>query len=90
MPTIGLLASIAALSTSFWGLPAQIVKNFKNKSSEGLSPSLIISSTISYGLWSAYGWTKEPMDWFIIASQTPGSVLFLVLLFQLYFYRDRK
>lgn len=84
MSIIGILATIASLTIVLLGLPAQIVKNYRRKSCDGLAPSLVYSACFSYTLWSLYGWTKP--DWFLAIAQTPGCVLALVLLFQLLIY----
>lgn len=86
--TIGVLAMIASLTIIMLGLPAQIIKNYRRKSCEGLAPSLIYCAAVTYILWALYGWIKP--DRFLAIAQTPGSVLALVLLFQLIYYRKRE
>ena len=87
MNLIGILAVTASLTIVLLGLPAQIVKNYRRKSCDGLAPSLIYSSVCTYALWSIYGWTKP--DWFLMVAQTPGCILTLILLFQLFHYRKK-
>ncbi len=87
MPVIGTIATIASLAIVTVGLPAQIFKNYRRKSCDGLAPSLIYSACCTYTLWSIYGWTKP--DWFLVVAQTPGCVLAFILLFQLFLYRKR-
>jgi len=88
LPIMGILAAAASLTIILVGMPKQIRMNYRRKSCEGIEPSLIYSVSITYVLWSIYGWT-EP-DWFLAASQTPGAVLVLILLFQLIHYRKKK
>lgn len=88
MPIIGILATIASLAIVLLGLPAQIVKNYKRKSCEGIAPSLIYAACFTYTLWSLYGWTKP--DWFLAVAQTPGCVLAFIILFQIFYYRKRR
>jgi len=80
----GTAATVASLAIVLIGLPAQIVKNYRRKSCEGLAPPLIYSACCTYTLWGLYGWIKP--DWFLAAAQTPGCVLAYVLLFQLLHY----
>ena len=88
MPVIGTLAAIVSLTIIVFGLPAQIVKNWKRKSCEGLAPLLVCSVLVAYGMWALYGWTKP--DYFLAYSQTPGCALTAVLVFQLWLYQKKK
>lgn len=85
MPEIGFLATIASLTITFAGLPAQIFKNYHRGNCEGISPILVYSACCSYILWGLYGWTKP--DWFLATAQTPGAVFAFILLGQLLYYR---
>jgi uncharacterized protein with PQ loop repeat len=87
MPIFGTLAVVASLAIMLGGFPAQIIKNYRRKSCEGLAPLLIYSSVCSTTLWSLYGWTKP--DLFIALAQTPGSIMAFILLFQLLWYRKK-
>ncbi len=88
MSLIGILATIASLTIVVLGLPAQIVKNYRRKSCDGLAPSLVYSAFCTYTLWSLYGWTKP--DWFLVVAQTPGFAISSILLVQLFLYRKRE
>ena len=88
MNVIGVLATISSLTIVVFGLPAQIINNYRRKSCEGLATPLIYSACVTYTLWSLYGWTKP--DWFLVVAQTPGCVLAFILLFQLFHYRKRE
>ena len=87
MSIIGILAAIASLTIIVLGIPAQIIKNYRRKSCDGLDPLLIYSACVAYTLWSLYGWTKP--DWFLVVSQTPGCVLAFIILFQFFYYRKK-
>ena len=87
---LGWLASIGSIVYLSVGLPFQIHKNYRNKSTSGISLPLVIFMCTSILLWLAYAWTKEPnRDWFIFASNFPGLVFSLLLLAQFYIYRRR-
>jgi len=88
MPIIGTLATIVSLLIIGLGLPAQIYKNYKRKSCEGLSAWLFLMAFASYFLWCAYGWTKP--DLFLKIAHTPGVALSLILLYQFFLYRNRR
>lgn len=85
MPEIGFLAAAASWTITFFGLPAQIIKNYRRKSCDGISPVLIIAPCASYTLWSLYGLTKP--DWIIVAAQAPGMVFAFTILAQMIYYR---
>jgi uncharacterized protein with PQ loop repeat len=86
--SIGFLATMASLIILFVGFPSQIYENYKRKSCEGLSLPLVFSVSLSYSLWSLYGWMKP--DKFLICAQTPGVVFGLILIFQLFYYRKKE
>lgn len=88
MLIFGTLATIASLSIVVIALPQQIYKNYKRKTCEGLAPSLFYLAACAYILWSLYAWTKP--DIFLIISQTPGMILSLILVFQLFYYGTDK
>ena len=83
----GTLAMISSIIYLCFGLPVQIFKNYKRKSTEGLSLFLIIFCASTLLMWSLYAWVKDPKDWYIIASNIPGLIFSIVLLFQFRVYR---
>lgn len=87
LSVVGSLAMLASLVIIVLGIPAQIIKNYRRKSCDGLAPSLIYSASVTYFLWSMYAWMKP--DWFLAVAQTPGCVLSLVLIFQLLRYKKK-
>lgn len=84
MTVVGILAVIASLAVTTLGFPAQIYKNYKRKTCEGLSFLLICSHCASFSLWSVYGFMKP--DWFIVAARSIGCVLIFVILLQFVYY----
>ena len=84
---MGFLATLASLTIIVVGLPAQIIKNYQKKSADGIQSFLVWSIFVTYSLWTLYSWAKP--DWFMVVAQTPGCVLSLILLFQLYYYKKR-
>jgi uncharacterized protein with PQ loop repeat len=84
---LGWLASFGTIAYLSVGVPFQIHKNFRNKSTKGFSLGLVIFMIVSIVLWMAYAWTKEPKDLFILGSNLPGLLFSLILLGQFYLYR---
>jgi uncharacterized protein with PQ loop repeat len=80
----GVLAMIASLTITAVGFPMQIVANYRRKSVEGISTTLVVSAMTTYTLWALYGWTKP--DWFLVISQTPGCMIAGALLLQIRYY----
>ena len=87
MDVVGFLAMTSSLFIVFMGLPCQIYKNWKRKSTEGLSTGLMIAAVFTYTLWAVYGWWKPV--YFLAAAQTPGSILALIIVGQIIYYRGR-
>lgn len=86
----GSIAMLASLAIVFIGLPQQIYKNYKSKSTGGLASILFIMACITYTFWSLHGWFYEPdINWFLVIAQTPGSVLAFILLIQMIKYRSK-
>ena len=87
--TLGWLASIGSIVYLSIGLPCQVHKNFKSRSTKGVSLMLVIFMCVSIVLWLGYAWTKQPRDMFIFVSNLPGLLFSLILLCQFYVYRNR-
>jgi uncharacterized protein with PQ loop repeat len=83
----GFCATIVSLVIILIGLPAQIYKNYKRRSVEGLSKTLFTGTVFSYLFWCLYAWTKG--DAYLAWSQTPGLVLVCVLFSQFFLYGKR-
>lgn len=81
---LGVLAMLVSLSVVFFGLTTQAWKNYRRKSCEGLSLTLMLVTLLAYTTWGAYGLSKP--DWFLVSSQIPGVILSLVIVEQGLFY----
>jgi len=82
---LGVAAACVSLVAIVFGLPAQIFKNFRRKTCEGLSFSLILTAFFAYSTWGLYGVSKP--DFFLFVSQFPGAILMGIILFQFAIYR---
>ena len=83
----GYLATTASLTLVFCGLPMQIVKNYKSKSTQELSTFFFTISFFSYICWCLYGIAKG--DWFLIVPGFAGIPLAFTILFQIWYYRKK-
>jgi len=81
---LGVLAMMVSLSVVFFGLTTQAWKNYRRKTCEGLSLTLMLITLLAYTTWSAYGISKP--DWFLVSSQIPGAILALIIVCQCLFY----
>ena len=86
----GVLATAITLAYTCIGLPAQVRKNAREKSTGGLSKFMYVLSFLTFSIWVVYGLVKAPRDWFIIASNFPGAVFVASILYQFRAYRDGK
>ena len=86
----GWLAVTANIAYTCFGIPIQIHKNYKRKSTKGVSLFMIIFMSLTLLLWTTYAWLKIPKDFFIIGSNTPGFLCTLVLIAQFWIYREKE
>lgn len=85
---IGTLTVIVSLLAKVLGQPAQIRKNFKRKSTEGLSTMMIVIAWSSYLLWTIHGILKQ--DWVLIFGQSLGVLTMGIVLTQIIIYRNKE
>lgn len=89
IPIVGVVVACLSIASKTIGAPHQIKKNFKRKSTEGLSLLSFTMSFITYSFWALYGALKE--DWVIfLAHGTLGCLVTGIVLFQFYTYRDKS
>ena len=84
----GAIAMSLSLILVFVGLTAQIYKNYRRKSCEGLSLTLMITVLGANIAWTLYGLSKA--DWFLVGAQLPGGVFALVIVIQYVLYKKRN
>ena len=85
--TIGCTALIITLTYTCLGLPAQIRKNYVNKSTAGLSLFMTIMLLLTFSSWVTYALVKSPQDWYIAGSNFPGAICVVIVLCQFRLYR---
>jgi uncharacterized protein with PQ loop repeat len=84
---LGGAATAMGIIVALVGLPAQIIKNYKNKSTKGLSLSFWLLAYINCWFWLSYGSVKDIPDWFIIIANIPFLLFASIILFQFFLYR---
>lgn len=82
---VGVVTTIVSILVKVIGLPDQIRKNHKHKSTLGLSTPFFILGFISYALWTVYGILKQ--DWVLILGQGAGMLTMGIVTYQIYLYR---
>jgi uncharacterized protein with PQ loop repeat len=85
---IGVLTTVLSIAVKVVGFPDQIKKNYKRKSTEGLSVSFYILSFLVYILWVLHGILQK--DWVVTLGQGLGVVTTGMILYQVYIYRKQK
>jgi uncharacterized protein with PQ loop repeat len=85
---IGFLTTIVAILVKVIGLPDQIKKIYKRKSTEGISTIFFILAFISYFLWTTHGIFEK--DNVLIIGQGVGMITTGIILAQIFTYRKKK
>ena len=85
MLTIKILTVMLSLVVTGLGLTAQVRKNYKRKSCEGLSSFYFFVLAISYSFWSIYGVLQH--DLVLIIPMTLGMLMSWVVVSQLFLYK---
>lgn len=82
---VGIATTVISILVKIIGLPDQIRKNYKRKSTSGLSIPFFVLGFVSYALWTLYGALKQ--DWVLILGQGAGMVTMGIIAWQIYLYR---
>jgi uncharacterized protein with PQ loop repeat len=85
---IGILTTVLSVLVKVVGFPDQIRKNYRRKSTEGLSVPFYALSFLVYALWTLHGFLQR--DWVVMLGQGLGIVTTGAILYQIYLYRSRK
>jgi len=85
---LGVVTIAVAVLVKVIGLPDQIRKNYKRKSTEGLSTVFVLMGLLSYVLWTLYGALKH--DWVVVLGQGVGVVTMGIIAWQVWLYRKRE
>lgn len=85
---IGFLTTTLSILVKVVGFPDQIKKNYKRKSTEGVSTSFYILSFLVYILWTIHGILQK--DMVVIFGQGLGIITTGTIVYQIYIYRNKK
>jgi len=85
---IGFLTLVIGILVKVIGLPDQMKKNYKRKSTEGLSTWFMILSLIAYSLWTIHGILQK--DMVLVLGQGLGIITVGIILYQIYIYRNKE
>ena len=82
---IGFLTTVIAVLVKVIGLPDQIRKNYKRKSTEGVSTAFFALALISYLLWTIHGINQG--DYVLIIGQGFGVITTAIIVLQILRYK---
>jgi uncharacterized protein with PQ loop repeat len=90
LPSIALvvafLTTFVGILVKIIGFPDQARKNYKRKSTEGLSTAFFLMTVISYVLWTLHGIFED--DWVLIIGQGLGIITAGFILMQIIYYQN--
>ena len=85
---IGILTVVIGILVKIIGFPDQFMKNYKRKSTEGLSSMFILLAFVSYILWTIHGYLQN--DLVLVVGQGVGILTTGMIVFQIVHYRKKK
>lgn len=85
---LGFMTAAVSILVKAIGLPDQIRKNHKRKSTQGLSVAFFALSFFAYLLWTIYGYAKG--DWVVFYGQGFGMITMGIIAYQIWIYRGNK
>lgn len=85
---IGVLTTIVAILVKVIGLPDQIRKIYRRKSTEGISTLFFLLAFLSYLLWTIHGILQK--DNVLVIGQGVGLITTGVIIGQIIIYRKKK
>lgn len=85
---VGFLTTTVAILVKVVGLPDQIKKIYKRRSTEGISTIFFLLAFVSYFLWTIHGFFQK--DNVLIIGQGAGMITTGIILAQIFIYRNKK
>ena len=85
---VAFLTLVIGILVKVIGLPDQIKKNYRRKSTEGQSVAFWVIAWLAYLLWAFYGVLKN--DLVIVIGQGLGVLTTGIILYQVFIYRKNK
>lgn len=84
---VGFTTTVVAILVKVVGLPDQIKKIYKRKSTEGISTIFFLLAFLSYFLWTVHGFFQK--DNVLIIGQGVGMITTGIIIAQIFFYRKK-
>lgn len=85
---VGGATVVVGILVKLIGFPDQFLKNYKRKSTEGLSTLFFLLAFLSYILWTLHGVFQR--DWVLILGQGVGVLTTGAIVCQIILYRKKK
>ena len=85
---IGVLTVVVGILVKLLGFPHQFYKNYKRKSTEGLSTVFMLLSFLAYILWTIHGILQK--DYVLILGQGIGILTTGLIVGQIFYYKKKK
>jgi uncharacterized protein with PQ loop repeat len=82
---VGSSVLLVSILSKVLGVPDQIRRNWKRKSTAGISPLVYVLSLSSYALWTLHGIMQG--DLYVVGAQSIGIFTSSSILFQMWMYR---
>ena len=85
---VGMLTLIFTFIVKLIGFPDQVMKNYKRKSTKGVSTVMMILMWFAYVLWSIYGYLRN--DLVLMVGHGLGVITIGIILFQIVKYHNKN
>jgi len=82
---IGVLTVVIGILVKVLGFPDQFMKNYKRKSTAGMSTVFIVLAFISYVLWTLHGVLQG--DMVLVIGQGVGIITTGMIVAQVFYYK---
>ncbi len=84
---LGTAAAITMIVYTCLGLPMQVLANARRRSTQGLSLPTFGLSCLGFLLFTLYAFALDPIDWYLVAANVPGTLLTATILLQFWLFR---
>ena len=84
---IAALTLVVGILVKVIGFPDQFYRNYKHKSTEGLSTIFMLLTLLAYILWTIHGILQK--DWVLIIGQGIGIITTALIVIQIYYYKKK-
>ncbi|MBI2029232.1 PQ-loop repeat-containing protein [Candidatus Gottesmanbacteria bacterium] len=85
---IGVATVVVGILVKLIGFPDQFLKNYRRRSTEGLSTIFFFLAFLSYILWTLHGYLEK--DWVLIIGQGAGVITTGAIVYQIIIYKNKN